>query len=275
MNAVDAAGDLTVVLVNYRSLPDIEARLRSPALSGQHVIVVDNDDQPDDVADLCEKYGARALLLDQNVGFAGAVNRAVATVTNPSTPWLLLNPDVQLEREQLRTLRRALSEGDDGVAPLLQRADGKLQIGPGGGPLTLSGVVAYFLFGSHLIPSWRGVFLTRRQSRRASSVAWLCMACLLIAPDAFVRFGPIPETEIVYAEDLAWGTAATTAGARFRLISEVLVRHEQGASGAGKDWIGAFTRLCRARLGRVRGTVASWAVLVGLGVRRAVGRQVT
>jgi GT2 family glycosyltransferase len=101
------------------------------------------------------------------------------------------------------------------------------------------------------------------------------MACLLLTPEAFARFGPIPETELVYAEDLAWGTAASVNGARFQLDSDIVVRHDQGSSGASDRWVGAIERLCRARLGPVRGRLAVVAIKLGLGIRRLAGRQVT
>jgi N-acetylglucosaminyl-diphospho-decaprenol L-rhamnosyltransferase len=274
MDSVEMDSVLTVILVNYKSLANIEATLRSGALGNHAVIVVDNGDDPDGVVATCEKYGATALLADRNLGFAAAVNLAVASVDRPVGPWLLLNPDVEVSEAQLAGLVQQLADGVDGVAPLLADDSGLLQIGPGGGPMRLWSVAAYFLFVSHVIPSVRGVFLTRGQSRRTREVSWLCMACLVLAPDAFARFGPIPDNELVYAEDLAWGTLATEAGARFVLDSSISVRHDQGASGSSARWIGAFERLCRARLGRFRGAMAVAAFRLGLAIRRLLGRSV-
>jgi N-acetylglucosaminyl-diphospho-decaprenol L-rhamnosyltransferase len=265
----------TVILVNFRSLADIEASLGTGALDGHDVIVVDNGDDPAGVTRVCATHDATPLLLDRNVGFAAAVNRAVSSVERPSQPWLLLNPDVRVSDADLAKLLARLESGVDGVAPLLAAADDRLQVGAAGGPLTLSSVAAYFLFGSHLLPWLRGVFLTRSQSRRARDVTWLCMACLVVGPDAFERFGPIPETELVYAEDVAWGTSATALGAHFELVPDLIVRHDQGSSGASGRWIGAFERLCRTRLGPVRGRLAVVTIRVGLGLRRLVGRPVS
>jgi N-acetylglucosaminyl-diphospho-decaprenol L-rhamnosyltransferase len=265
---------LTVILVNYRSLSNIESALGAGALGGHTVIVVDNGDDPAGVSSVCAEHKATALLLERNLGFAAAINRAVATIESPTQPWLLLNPDVDVNATQLSELANALDSGADGVAPLLADSSGRLQIGPGGGPLSLSSVAVYFLFIAHLLPRLRGVFLTRSQSRRAHRVAWLCMACLVLTPDAFSRFGPIPEDELVYAEDVAWGTAASARGARFELIPDLVVRHDQGASGGSGRWIGAFERLCRTRLGPIRGPLAVLAVRVGLGTRRLIGRRV-
>jgi GT2 family glycosyltransferase len=270
-----AKSALTVIVVNFRSLANVVDRFRSGVLHGQRVIVVDNGDDPDGVTAICAEFGATALLLDHNVGFAAAVNRAVATIEEPTTPWLLLNPDVEVSVEQLEQLRRALQTGLDGVGPLLEDQDGRLQIGPGGGELSLASVMRYFLFVSHVLPGQHGVFLTRAQSRRAREVAWLCMACLVLAADVFARFGPIPENELVYAEDVAWGTTASAHGAHFELVTAVVVRHDQGASGGSARWIGAFERLCRARLGPRRGLLAVAAISTGLRIRRLAGRRIT
>jgi N-acetylglucosaminyl-diphospho-decaprenol L-rhamnosyltransferase len=266
---------LTAVLVNFRCLPNIEGILESGVLSRHDVIVVDNGDDPAGVRRVCVAHDATPLLIERNLGFAAAVNRAVATVERPSRPWLLLNPDVRVSPADLAFLVDRLGDGGDGVAPLLAGSNGRLQIGPGGGPLTLTSVAVYFLFLAHVFPSLRGVFLTRSQSRRAGDVAWLCMACVVLAPDVFSRFGAIPEDELVYAEDVAWGTSASARGARFRLTPELVVQHDQGASGASDRWVGAFKRLCRSRLGPVRGRLAVAAVTTGLGARRLMGRRTT
>lgn len=267
----DEAPRLSVILVNFRSLPAIRGLFASGLLDGHRVIVVDNGDDPEGVCELCSEHGAQPLLHRDNLGFAAAVNSAVATIGAADDPWLLLNPDVTVTPDQLAELWRQLEvQAVDGVAPLLRLPDGTLQIGPGGGPLTLRSVMAYFLFVSHLLPWCRGVFFTRRQSLRIRRVDWLCMACVMLVPDAFDRFGPIPEDELVYAEDIAWGTLATSHGARFRLVPSVLVGHESGASGGSSVWHAALERLARRRLGPVRGILALMSIRVGLRARRLI-----
>jgi GT2 family glycosyltransferase len=263
-----------VVLVNFHSMADVRRRVRSDALAGCDVIVVDNASDPDEVAELCRDTGARALLLPTNAGFAAGVNAAVGSVPYADRPWLLLNPDVELTRDAMDSLIGELTTTPaDGVTPLLREPSGRLQVGVAGGPITLRSVASYFLFLSHLF-RFTGIMFTRQQSLRRREASWLCMACLLLRADAFDRFGPIPEDEIVYAEDVAWGTHASRRGARFRLLSDVEVVHAVGASGGSADWSGALGRLCRRRLGAVRGSCAVLAMRIGLGVRRALGRSV-
>ncbi len=260
-----------VVLVNYRSLDAIRRLFESGILRTSETIVVDNGDNPAGVTELCKTFNAEPLLLDNNVGFATAVNRAVSQGGPTHLPWLLLNPDVSVTRTQLGELRSSLvSSGADAVAPALRLPDGRLQVGAGGGPLTLRSVMTYFLFVSHILPWCRGVFFTRSQSVKIERADWLCMACLMLAPNAFARFGPIPEDELVYAEDIAWGTLASAHGARLRLVPTVVVGHESGGSGGNAVWDKAFERLLWRRLGRTRGALAVASVRVGLAVRNAV-----
>ena len=259
---------MRAVLVNYHCADHIEARLRSGVLDApDEVLIVDNASDPERVAGWKSEFGITPVLLPRNVGFAAAVNEAVR-LSESTAPVLLLNPDAELDSESLAALLRVLDTGYDGVAPLLLGSDGRVQVGAAGGPLTLGSVAAYFLFLSHLLPQLRGVFLTRRQLARGTRADWLCMACLLVTSDAFERFGAVPEDEIVYAEDIAWGTAASRRGARFALLPDLEIVHEQGASGGSAAWTGAFDRLVRRRLGPVAGRLGVMAAGTGLAVRR-------
>ena len=188
---------------------------------------------------------------------------------------LLLNPDVTVPAGLLSELRRRLDrERLDGIAPLLRDESGKIPVGVGGFRPTLWTVTAYAAFLTHLLPWTRGLFLTRRQAARGRQPDWLCMACLLLRADAFERFDPIPEDELVYAEDLAWGSAASERGARFVLAADLSVTHVGGASGASHAWIGATERLIRRRLPGWRGRLAAWSFRLGLLVRRVLGRKI-
>lgn len=262
-----------VVIVNYRSASHVAHHLASGVLAAQDVVVVDNASEPGEVRAMCEQHGARAVLLDHNSGFAGGVNSAVAQLEDDGLPVLLLNPDVEISTRPLSIMLDALQRLDaDGVAPLLMTPDGRIQAGVAGGALRARNVVAYFLFLSHLCPQWRGIFLTRRQAAREQRVAWVCMACALLRRDVFSRFGPLPEDELVYAEDVAWGTAATESGARLWLVPAARVNHESGASGGSSAWSGALERLIQRRLGSARSAVASASIRAGLSIRRWIRR---
>jgi GT2 family glycosyltransferase len=265
-----------VVIVNYRSAGRLRWLLENTNLRSHNVIVVDNASEPQDVLELARAYGVTPLLLERNVGFAAGVNHALQLTPRSDLPVLLLNPDVTVPPGLLSELHRRLDrECLDGVAPLLRDESGKVPVGVGGFRPTLWTVTAYAAFLTHLLPLTRGLFLTRRQAEHGHQPDWLCMACLLLRADVFQRFGPIPEDELVYAEDVGWGSAAAEHGARFALAADLTVRHVGGASGASYAWIGATDRLIRRRLPGWQGRLAARIFRLGLLVRRALGRRIT
>ncbi len=269
-----AEGSLVVLIVNYGLVDRIDSLLGSGALRGHRVLVVDNASEPERVRAVVSAHGGEALLLHRNYGFGGAVNRGVVHAGPPPGAWLLLNPDVRLDASTVSSLHRELVERRlTGVTPLLLDNGGSVQVGTAGGPLTLRGFAAYFLGLSHLLPRSRGVFFTRRQLLRGLEPSWACMACLMLDGDAFTRFGPIPEEELVYGEDLAWGWRASRGGGRFAVVPDVRVVHEQGAAGASRRWAPAVSRLAMREQGRVRGGLAVVIMWLGLLLRRMAGRR--
>lgn len=272
---------LASIIVNYRSSSFVERLLASRALAGTTVTIVDNGSEPDEVTALAASYGATAILLETNIGFAAAVNVAVAQLPPDCREVLLVNPDVRMAPDAVTRLDRALHElAADAVSPvILVEGTDRVQGGNGGGPLSIGSLLNYYWFVAHLFPRCRGIFLTRVQTRGLSTACeleWLCMACLLVRRDAFARFGPVPEDEVVYSEDIAWGTKASATGAHLFLVPSVTIEHRRGGSGGSsyQAYMGSLTRLLDRRLSRRRAAVARFIVRSGLLVRRAVGRKI-
>jgi N-acetylglucosaminyl-diphospho-decaprenol L-rhamnosyltransferase len=263
------------VIVNYGSADRLHALLGDRGFAPHEVIVVDNASEPERVLELARTHGVTPMLLERNIGFGAAVNEALRQAPRSELPVLLLNPDVTVPTGLLTELSRRLEDGRlDGVGPLLREECGRVPVGVGGFRPTLWTVTAYAAFLTHLLPWTRGLFLTRGQAGRGRQPDWLCMACLLLCADAFERFGPIPEDELVYAEDVAWGSLASERGARFVLASDLSVMHEGGASGASSAWIGSTERLIKRRLPGWQGRLAAWIFRAGLLVRRVLGRSI-
>lgn len=265
-----------VILINYRCVEDVARQLQEASIAGALVALVDNASEPVEVSRLAREHGTLVSLNDTNGGFAGGVNTGLRLLADAGHdgPVLLLNPDVHLTDAAMIRMLDEVDRGADGVSPQLRLGNGQLQVGVAGGPLTLWSVCVYFLGLAHVAPPLRGLFWTRSQARRGGSPAWLCAGCLLLSNRAVSTYGRWPEDEVVYAEDVAWGTRASKAGARFVLLSDVEVVHRAGGSGASSAWSGALERLCRRRLGRPRGTMAVIAIRLGIGLRRLLGRRI-
>lgn len=285
MSSPEATGSevtaVASVIVNYRSSSFVERLLASGGLAGTLVTIVDNGSEPERVKELAASSGATAILLETNIGFGAAVNVAVEELPPECREVLLVNPDVTMSQDTVVRLHRALNELDaDAVSPvILVEGTGGVQGGNGGGPLSIRSLVDYYWFLAHLFPARRGLFLTRAQTQRLSrpcALDWLCMAFLLVRRDAFARFGPVPEEELVYSEDIAWGTKASAAGAQLFLVPSVSIEHRRGASGGSSydAYVGSLTRLLDRRLSPRRAIIARFIVRSGLLVRRAVGRKI-
>jgi GT2 family glycosyltransferase len=267
---------LRVVIINYRSVARLRWLLENTDLGRHENIVVDNASEPKEVLELARVHGVTPILLERNVGFAAGINQALHRTPRSELPVLVLNPDMRMPEGMVAELRRRLDATRvDAIAPLLRDERGNLfSVGPGGFRPTLWTVSTHALFLTHLFPWTRGLFLTRRQAEHGRQPDWLCMACLLLRADTFERFGPIPEDELVYAEDVAWGSTASERGGRFVLATDLSAMHVGGASGASHAWIGATERLIRRRLPGWRGHLATRIFRLGLLLRRALGRKI-
>jgi N-acetylglucosaminyl-diphospho-decaprenol L-rhamnosyltransferase len=276
---VHPGSGIAVVLVNYRCLALIERHLRSGSLVGLEVVLVDNASDPGAIEKLGLSHGARVVLVDHNSGFAGGMNRGIASIADvPVDAYLLLNPDVEITRSQIDELLHALREGDHvAVAPVVVDDAGRAWVSSAGGPITVRAVLWYFLGISHLLPRLSGFFWTRRQVKGPSTLqpSWLCGAALMIDAAAWRRFGPLPEHEIVYGEDALWGNWCTRAGATLELVRSVTVRHSGGASGGSEAWVDATARMFVREMGSVRGRLAARTMRFGLAARALLRRAMT
>lgn len=106
------AATIAVVVVTYNSGTDVAeglARLSDQLGAGDELIVVDNASSDDSVEVVQQAAPrARVLALDENLGFAGGVNRGASEARGDLL--LLLNPDAIPGADCLDELRRAAAE---------------------------------------------------------------------------------------------------------------------------------------------------------------------
>ena len=229
-----ARPDLSVVIVSYNVEHYLAACLDSiPAgcdgLSVE-VFVVDNA-SPDGSAELVARRFPEAHLLAnaENVGFARAVNRALALTRGRYA--LLLDPDTVVPPSALTRLVKAADRSPEaGLAgpALHDPATGELQ--PSFRPF----------------PSWRSAFSHNTLAKpflrllpsprwrpvvdRPTADGWLIGACLLIRRDLLNAIGGLDEKYFLFCEDTDYCRRAIRAKGRLLYTHETSVFHHEGKS---------------------------------------------
>lgn len=217
---------LAVVVVNYGSSTLLAQNLAPVATSlpGARVIVVDNHTTPEEarrVGALCDQHGWQALLLEENTGFGGGINRAVATCLAPDTRHLmLLNPDATIDAASVRRLVDHVEAHPlDLVAPTV--------VTPAGGTWAAG---ADLLLERGEMRSWRArsgdLDPTREQP-------WLSGACLVLARALWDRIGGFDDDYFLYWEDVDFSRRALDAGAELVVDASATAVHDEGSTHRG------------------------------------------
>ncbi len=212
-------GELDVVIVAYGP-PDALAQALATVGDTYPVWVVDNSSSPANAA-IAATAGAQYLDAGANLGFAAAVNVALAHLPDPGRNVLLLNPDARISPAELERLEAELRAHPDVacVAPA-QHVPGSTSPSRARWPWhTPAGAWA------------EAVGLSRR--RLASSRYFLGGAVLLVRKAALADVGTFDERFFLYSEDEDWQRRAVERGWRVRLCPDVVAEH--GAGGTESD----------------------------------------
>ncbi len=208
---------LAVVIVNYRSWPDVlrlvDSLAGSPDVAGgrSEIVVVDNA-SPGPVPPplLRDRPGVRLLVRGENGGFSAGVN---AGWRASGRPWLLvLNPDVVPEADLIARVigridayeRRA--GGPPGVVGFeLRNPDGSPQPSVGVFPGLARTVREQFLprVRRKYQPGWR---------LKAGPVDWVTGACMLVNARLLEQLGGMDEDFFLYYEEVALCRSARDRG---------------------------------------------------------------
>jgi N-acetylglucosaminyl-diphospho-decaprenol L-rhamnosyltransferase len=274
---------LRAIVVNWNTRELLHECLR--ALTGPEcaawlgVICVDNG-SADGSADLVAREfpSVRLVRNDQNVGFAAAVNQAIAiALAEPAIEYVaLVNSDLLVRPKALAALVDELVRDPRAgvVGPALRHPGGHLQSGAAGFAPTAWRGFAHFLFLSALTRGlWRGFVLSQR--RRAGSVRplpvdWVSGACLVARADAIRRAGMFDTRFFLYAEDVEWCCRVRASGFSVSYVPAVEAVHVRGASSPDGDprWLAALCELVRRDRGEWEYRVFRVAAALGLALRR-------
>jgi GT2 family glycosyltransferase len=204
---------LTVVVVAYGSADSLR-RCLAPLADNYPILVADNSASPE-VARICTEAGALYLDTGGNLGFARAVNAALAHLDLARDDVLLLNPDAEVSAASVEALRAALDRRPAlaCVAPLQRRVEGAP-------PATVC-----WPFDTPWGPWLDAVGLggRRRQSFLSASV-------LLVRGAALADVGGFDEGYFLYAEEQDWQRRALGRGWAVAPCTDAEALHQGGGT---------------------------------------------
>jgi GT2 family glycosyltransferase len=233
-----ATVDCAVVVVTYNSADHILALLESlPAAAGDlqiRCVVVDNGSLDGTVELLRTRRDVTLIETGRNLGYAGGINVARA-ICRPCASILILNPDLELERDAIVHLYGALDTPRVGVAvPMLRNEDGSRFFTLRREP-TPTRALGDALFGARFPgrPGWMTETIYQDGAYiRPTDVAWAGGASLLISSDCDMAVGDWDsERFFLYSEETDFFRRARRSGYRVRSVPTAHVCHAGGGSG--------------------------------------------
>lgn len=194
--SASAPRGVEIIVVAFGA-PDLLRKALAP-IAGMPTTVVDNSSLPE-IAALCAELGARYINSGGNIGFAAAVNLALADRLAPGADVLLLNPDARIERDQIGALQAALHSAPD-IASV-----GPEQIDESG----QSGQIEW-VFPSP-VNTWLAAAGLGRLQRGARFVIG---SILMLRAEALDQVGGLDERFFLYSEETDWAYRAHLLGWR-------------------------------------------------------------
>ena len=210
---------VAVVIVNYRSYPELQACLAAlePGPAGTVVIVVDQQSDPAAAGSIEESFPhIRLLRMPGNDGFAAGVNRGARETG--AAYLLLLNPDTIAEPGLCTWLADWMDAHPRvGVTgPRLRNDDGSIQASARRFPDCTTAIAGRSSWLTRALPGNR---LSRRNLPALDTatiepvdVDWVSGACMMIRRDVFEALGGLDEGFFMYWEDADFCRRAAHAG---------------------------------------------------------------
>ncbi len=260
--------DVELVVVAYRSRPQVEGLLAGlPA--DLPVVVVDNSDGSDELAELITVRPAGRYLSGGGVGFGRAAT--LGARTSRAEYLVFVNPDTRPTLDDLMSLvddvagDRRLSASS---ATLVEPGD-RPQIGVGGWEPTIGRTLVHAT-GLHKLLPTAGLVI-RPVLGELVDVDWVSGGCMAVRRETFLELGGFDPDFYVYCEDVAFGRASREHGLRQRLRTDLAIAGDSGGSGAPSLEMMRLRGASFARYVRKYDGAASAAVItVGYGLGYAV-----
>jgi N-acetylglucosaminyl-diphospho-decaprenol L-rhamnosyltransferase len=205
---VTSAAETAIITVSYNSsaqLADFLAAAVSCVNSPSQVFVADNASADVEATrSLTARFGATLIQLDDNFGYGGAINRALAAVPADLTTLIICNPDAVLTPAAVDHLRSEVSDPRVGLAgPRILNEDGTTY--PSGRAIpSIGNGIGHALFAN----IWKSNPWTKKYHAKAyleattQEVGWVSGSCIAIRRELFEIVGGFDEAYFMYFEDV-------------------------------------------------------------------------
>jgi GT2 family glycosyltransferase len=261
--------EIGVVIVTYNSADHIEQLAESLDVAlrdvPSRVVVVDNASS-DQTVKRVREAGLDVVEMDHNAGYSAGINAGLERLADTAAV-LILNPDVQVDREAVRVMREALSDPSVGiVVPQTRRYDGTLSYNQRHDPSLLRAVASTVIGAKHA-SRWGRLSEEIADNRKYLTdvdVDWGVGAVMLISRACLDAVGPWDESFFLYSEEIDFCQRARRMGLRIRYVAGAIVFHE-GGGGAHNPRLRSMMTVNKVRLfSRHHGRVASWSYFAAM-----------
>ncbi|MFD4456540.1 glycosyltransferase family 2 protein [Nocardia sp. NPDC058480] len=244
MNAADAADSpapagLAVVTVTYSPGEHLEhfiTTLADATSEKPQVILADNG-STDGVPELVAEANSHVTLLHTggNIGYGGAINRAVAEI-DPSIEFVILaNPDIRWGVDSIDKMLEAAKRWPRAGAfgPMVREPDGSIYPSARRVPGLADGAGHAVLGSVWPKNPWSVRYRQENEEISERVVGWLSGSCLLVRRAAFDTIDGFDSRYFMYMEDVDFGDRMGKAGWHNVFVPDAEVTHAKGHA-AGK-----------------------------------------
>ncbi|GAB08730.1 dTDP-rhamnose--alpha-D-N-acetylglucosamine-diphosphoryl polyprenol, alpha-3-L-rhamnosyl transferase [Gordonia araii NBRC 100433] len=225
---------LAVVTVTYSSGDYVKSFLDTLALATDadpRVVIADNG-STDGAPEAAERDYPRVTLLHTgaNLGYGGAINRAVAEI-DPEVEFVVVaNPDVAWGPGSLDELvaaaRRWPRAGS--LGPLIREPDGSVYPSARQVPKLVSGTGHALLGAVWKNNPFTRAYLDEERTDTERPVGWLSGSCLLLRREAFDAVDGFDSRYFMYMEDVDLGDRLGRAGWQNVFVPSAEILHTKG-----------------------------------------------
>jgi len=229
---------LDIIIVNYESSEFLARCLRSVYDSTDGIpinVFIQDNGSKDDIDHVCVTFPQINLTKnDCNIGFARAINRALA---HGSAPYILiLNPDTIVSDGFFKSILRYIEDNEDTgiVGPKILDLDGTVQGSARSFPTPLTAVFGRASLLTRLFPNNRisstNILTSKSDGRTPMEVDWVSGACMLLRRQALNDVGYLDERFFIYWEDTDWCRRMWQKGWKVIYFPQATVLHRVGGS---------------------------------------------